>query len=105
MPLPLLNRIKAVRGYKASCRMAGRPSVVAPNRVQREFTVVKPNQVWVTDITYSAPGFRAGNVFYILRIDNFYFMSLFFRLMLPVKCPSARFDTNQADRNLRHRLE
>ena len=60
MPLPLLNRIKAVRGYKASCRMAGRPSVVAPNRVQREFTVVKPNQVWVTDITYSAPGFQGG---------------------------------------------
>jgi len=55
-----LNRIKAVRGYKASCRMAGRPSVVAPNRVQREFTVVKPNQVWVTDITYSAPGFQGG---------------------------------------------
>ena len=26
------------------------------------------------------PDFRAGNVFYILRIDNFYFMSLFFRL-------------------------
>lgn len=25
---------------------------IAPNRVQREFTVVKPNQVWVTDITY-----------------------------------------------------
>ncbi|AYC18594.1 hypothetical protein DZA65_01701 [Dickeya dianthicola] len=47
-----LNRIKAVRGYKAPRRIAGRPSVVAPNRVQREFTVVKPNQVWVTDITY-----------------------------------------------------
>ncbi|MCG3548549.1 IS3 family transposase, partial [Salmonella enterica subsp. diarizonae] len=30
----------------------GRPSLIAPNRVQREFTVVKPNQVWVTDITY-----------------------------------------------------
>ncbi len=26
--------------------------VVAPNRVQRQFAVVKPNQVWVTDITY-----------------------------------------------------
>ncbi len=25
-------------------------SLIAPNRVQREFTVVKPNQVWVTDI-------------------------------------------------------
>ena len=47
-----LNRLKAVHGYKAPRRIAGRPSVVAPNRVQREFTVVKPNQVWVTDITY-----------------------------------------------------
>lgn len=56
----VVEPIKAVRGYKASCRMAGRPSVVAPNRVQREFTVVKPNQVWVTDITYSAPGFQGG---------------------------------------------
>ncbi len=28
-----LNRIKAVRGYKAPRRIAGRPSVVAPNRV------------------------------------------------------------------------
>ncbi|WP_202796559.1 IS3 family transposase [Dickeya dadantii] len=46
------NRLKAVRGYKAPRRIAGRPSVVAPNRVQREFTVVQPNQVWVTDITY-----------------------------------------------------
>ncbi|WP_204313173.1 MULTISPECIES: IS3 family transposase [Klebsiella] len=47
-----LNRVKAVRGYKAPRRIAGRPSVVAPNRVQRQFTVVRANQVWVTDITY-----------------------------------------------------
>ncbi|EOL9366463.1 IS3 family transposase [Escherichia coli] len=47
-----LNRIKAVRGYKAPRRIAGRPSVVAPNRVQRQFTVVRANQVWVTNITY-----------------------------------------------------
>ncbi|EAO4397778.1 IS3 family transposase [Salmonella enterica] len=47
-----LSRIKAARGYKAPRRIAGRPSVVAPNRVQRQFTVVRANQVWVTDITY-----------------------------------------------------
>ena len=47
-----LNRIKAVRGYKAPRRIAGRPSVVAPNRVQRKFAIVRANQVWVTDITY-----------------------------------------------------
>lgn len=51
-----LNRIKAVRGYKVPRRIAGRPSVVASNRVQRQFTVVRANQVWVTDITYSVPG-------------------------------------------------
>lgn len=50
-----LNLIKAVRGYKAPRRIVGRPSVVAPNRVQRRFTVVRANQVWVTDITYSVP--------------------------------------------------
>lgn len=37
-----LNRIKAVRGYKAPRQIAGRPYLVAPNRMQREFTVVKP---------------------------------------------------------------
>lgn len=26
--------------------------MVVPNRVQRQFTVVRGNQVWVTDITY-----------------------------------------------------
>ena len=39
------NQIKAVRGYKAPHRIAGRPSVVVPNRVQRQFTVVRANQV------------------------------------------------------------
>ncbi|MFP9468507.1 IS3 family transposase [Pectobacterium brasiliense] len=46
------NRIQAVHGYKVPRGVRGRPSLIAPNRVQREFTVVKPNQVWVTDITY-----------------------------------------------------
>ncbi len=47
-----LNRIKAVRGYKAPSHIAGRPSVVAPNRIQQQFTVARANQVWVTDFTY-----------------------------------------------------
>ncbi|PXW52288.1 hypothetical protein DFO55_11530 [Grimontella sp. AG753] len=47
-----LNRIKAMRGYKVPRHIAGRPSVVAQNRVQRQFTVIRANQVWVTDITY-----------------------------------------------------
>ncbi|HBJ6433297.1 TPA: IS3 family transposase [Salmonella enterica subsp. enterica serovar Veneziana] len=46
------NRIQAIHGYKVPRGTRGRPSLIAPNRVQREFTVVKPNQVRVTDITY-----------------------------------------------------
>jgi putative transposase len=30
----------------------GKPAVVAPNHLQRQFTVDAPNQSWVTDITY-----------------------------------------------------
>lgn len=47
-----LNRITVVHGYKAQRRIAGLPSVVAPNRVQLPFTALRANQVWVTDITY-----------------------------------------------------
>ena len=46
------NRIKALRGYKAPRHIAGRPSIIAPNRLNREFTVARRDQVWVTDITY-----------------------------------------------------
>lgn len=46
------HRIKALRGYKAPRHIAGRPSIVAPNRLQRQFTVSVPDQAWVTDITY-----------------------------------------------------
>jgi putative transposase len=46
------NKIKALRGYKAPRTIAGRPSIIAPNRLQREFTVERPDHAWVTDITY-----------------------------------------------------
>lgn len=46
------NRIRAVHGYKIPRGTRGRPLPIAPNRLQREFTVVKQNQVWVTDIIY-----------------------------------------------------
>jgi len=46
------QKIKAIRGYKAPRRIVGRPSIIAPNRLQRQFTVDQPDQAWVTDITY-----------------------------------------------------
>ena len=46
------HKIKALRGYKAPRRIVGRPSLIAPNRLNREFSVEAPNQAWVTDITY-----------------------------------------------------
>lgn len=46
------HKIKAVRGYKKPRAIAGRPSIIAPNHLQREVTVGEPNKVWVTDISY-----------------------------------------------------
>jgi len=46
------NKIKAIRGYKAPRHIVGRPSIIASNKLQREFTVEQPNRVWVTDVTY-----------------------------------------------------
>jgi putative transposase len=46
------HKIRAIRGYKAPRPIAGRPSILAPNRLNREFTVDTPDRAWVTDITY-----------------------------------------------------
>jgi putative transposase len=46
------HKIKAIRGYKAPRSIAGRPSILAPNRLNRDFTVTAPDRAWVTDITY-----------------------------------------------------
>ena len=43
------------RRYAATKRrghIAGRPSILAPNWLNREFTVDAPDRAWVTDITY-----------------------------------------------------
>lgn len=45
-------QIKALRGYKAPRHIVGRPSIIAKNHLQRQFTVERPDQAWVTDITY-----------------------------------------------------
>lgn len=45
--------IRSQTGYaKRKWKRGGAPSVIAPNHLQREFDVVEPNKVWVTDITY-----------------------------------------------------
>jgi len=46
------NGIKAIRGYKTPRNTAGPSAVVAPDRLQRRFTVDRPDYAWVTDITY-----------------------------------------------------
>ena len=46
------NGIRALHGYKIPRGPHGRPSIIAPNRLQREFTVDAPDRAWVTDITY-----------------------------------------------------
>tara|TARA_B100001057_G_scaffold445960_1_gene484062 strand:- start:4646 stop:5218 length:573 start_codon:yes stop_codon:yes gene_type:complete len=46
------HKIKALRGYKAPQVIAGRPSILTPNKLQREFTVSHPDKAWVTDISY-----------------------------------------------------
>jgi len=47
-----VNGIKAIHGYKIPRGPYGRPSIITPNKLQREFTVAKPDRAWVTDITY-----------------------------------------------------
>lgn len=45
--------IKAERGYKAPRGMyGGSVAEAAPNHLNRQFTVTKPNEWWVSDITY-----------------------------------------------------
>ena len=45
------HKIQAVRGYKKPRHIVGRPSILSPNRLQREFTVPGPDQACVTDIS------------------------------------------------------
>ena len=45
-------KLRSVRGYKRPRYRAGKPAAAAPNRLQRQFTMARPDQAWVTDITY-----------------------------------------------------
>jgi putative transposase len=46
------NKIMALHGYRTRHYSVGKPSVLVPNLVERNFDVAQPNKVWVTDITY-----------------------------------------------------
>jgi len=46
------NGIRALYGYKSPRVIQGRPSIVSVNRLERQFTVERPDRAWVTDITY-----------------------------------------------------
>jgi putative transposase len=45
-------KLRALHGYRSRRWTAGKPSVLIPNLLKRQFTVTKPNRAWVTDITY-----------------------------------------------------
>src|SRR6266480_6346533 len=44
--------LRALHGYRIRRWAVGKPSVLIPNLLQRQFTVTRPNKAWVTDITY-----------------------------------------------------
>ena len=44
--------LRSQTGYRRRKGHYGKPAIVAPNRLEQQFDVQAPNQVWVTDITY-----------------------------------------------------
>jgi putative transposase len=44
--------LRALHGYRIRRWAIGKPSVLIPNLLQRQFKVTRPNHAWVTDITY-----------------------------------------------------
>lgn len=48
-----LEGLRSQTGYRRRLGKYGsKPAVVSPNLLKRQFDVVEPNKVWVTDITY-----------------------------------------------------
>jgi putative transposase len=45
-------KLRALHGYRPRRWSVGKPSVLIPNLLQRQFTVTRSNKAWVTDITY-----------------------------------------------------
>ena len=46
------NGLKALHGYRIRYLPVAKLPVLIPNRLQRQFTMTRPNEAWVTDITY-----------------------------------------------------
>jgi putative transposase len=47
------HKLRGAQGYKVPRAVGGGPpSILAPNRLKRQFTVDEPDKAWVTDITY-----------------------------------------------------
>ncbi|MBI3567826.1 MAG: IS3 family transposase [Gemmatimonadetes bacterium] len=46
------NDLRALHGYRVRRWAVGKPAVLIPNLLQRQFTTTRPNVAWVTDITY-----------------------------------------------------
>lgn len=46
------NGLRALHGYRTRKWVIGKPAVLIPNILQRQFTSTQPNTTWVTDITY-----------------------------------------------------
>jgi putative transposase len=44
--------LRALHGYRTRRWAVGKPSVLIPNVLERQFTVTRRNKAWVTDITY-----------------------------------------------------
>src|SRR5262245_27334704 len=46
------NKLRALHSYRTRRWSVGKPAVLVPNLLKRQFTVSRPNKAWVTDITY-----------------------------------------------------
>ena len=46
------NNLRALHGYRTRRWSVGKPAVLVPNLLKRQFTVTRPNKAWVTNITY-----------------------------------------------------
>lgn len=44
------NRVRALHGYRTRRWVIGKPAVLIPNLLKRQFTVTQPNTTWATDI-------------------------------------------------------